>query len=78
MSQTSYGHGYRHLGIYAYRVRALLRMTQSPPSQLEQIEKLEQLRAMQLGMRIAVAQAVTVPGVGVDTAADLERARAHR
>jgi 3-deoxy-manno-octulosonate cytidylyltransferase (CMP-KDO synthetase) len=65
------------LGIYAYRVHALLRMTQSPPSELEQIEKLEQLRALQLGMRIAVAKAVELPGVGVDTAADLERARAR-
>jgi 3-deoxy-manno-octulosonate cytidylyltransferase (CMP-KDO synthetase) len=77
LSQTSYAHGFRHLGIYAYRVRALLRMTQSPPSELEQLEKLEQLRAMQLGMRIAVAKAVEVSGVGVDTAADLERARAQ-
>jgi 3-deoxy-manno-octulosonate cytidylyltransferase (CMP-KDO synthetase) len=78
MSQKSYAHAQRHLGIYAYRVRALLRMTQSEPSQLEQVEKLEQLRALQLGMRIAVAVAVEVPGVGVDTAADLERARTHR
>jgi len=77
MSQTSYAQGFRHLGIYAYRVNALLRLTQSPPSQLEKIERLEQLRALQLGMRIAVAQAVVVPGVGVDTAADLERARTH-
>jgi len=77
LSQTSYAHGFRHLGIYAYRVRALLRMTKSPPSQLEQIEKLEQLRALQLGMRIAVAKAIELPGVGVDTAADLERARAR-
>jgi 3-deoxy-manno-octulosonate cytidylyltransferase (CMP-KDO synthetase) len=78
MSQTSYAHGFRHVGIYAYRVRALMRMTQSPPSELEQTEKLEQLRAMQMGMRIVVAQATVVPGVGVDTAADLARARAHR
>ncbi len=77
MSQTSYGEGHRHLGIYAYRVRALLRLTQNPPSKLEQVEKLEQLRALQLGMRIVVAQAVEVPGVGVDTPGDLERARAR-
>jgi 3-deoxy-manno-octulosonate cytidylyltransferase (CMP-KDO synthetase) len=77
MSQTSYQQGYRHLGIYAYRVRALLRMTQSPLSNLEKMEKLEQLRPLQLGMRIIVAQAVVVPGVGVDTPADLERARAR-
>jgi 3-deoxy-manno-octulosonate cytidylyltransferase (CMP-KDO synthetase) len=78
MSQTSHAQGYRHLGIYAYRLNALLRMTRSAPSELEKIEKLEQLRALQLGMRIAVAQAVVVPGVGVDTSADLERARTHR
>lgn len=78
MSQQSFTHAHRHLGIYAYRVRALLKMTQSPPGELEQIEKLEQLRALQMGMRIVVAQAVIVPGVGVDTAADLERARGHR
>jgi 3-deoxy-manno-octulosonate cytidylyltransferase (CMP-KDO synthetase) len=75
LSQTSFAGAYRHLGIYAYRVSALLRMTQSPPGQLEQIERLEQLRALQMGMRIAVACAVVKPGVGVDTAADLERAR---
>jgi 3-deoxy-manno-octulosonate cytidylyltransferase (CMP-KDO synthetase) len=75
LSQTSYAHAQRHLGIYAYRVSALLRMTQAPPSSLEKIERLEQLRAMQIGMRIAVAQAVTLPGIGVDTAADLQRAR---
>jgi 3-deoxy-manno-octulosonate cytidylyltransferase (CMP-KDO synthetase) len=78
LSQTSYAQGFRHLGIYAYRVRALMRMTQSPPGELELIEKLEQLRALQLGMRIVVAQAAVVPGMGVDTAADLERARAQR
>jgi 3-deoxy-manno-octulosonate cytidylyltransferase (CMP-KDO synthetase) len=77
MSQTSYQQAHRHLGIYAYRVHALLRMTRSPPSNLEQVEKLEQLRAMQLGMRVVVAQAAVVPGVGVDTQADLERARAR-
>jgi 3-deoxy-manno-octulosonate cytidylyltransferase (CMP-KDO synthetase) len=76
-SQTKFEHAFRHLGIYAYRVGALLRMTRRPPSRLEQIEKLEQLRALQLGMRIAVAHAVVVPGVGVDTAADLERARSR-
>jgi len=75
MSQARFADAHRHLGIYAYRVRALLKMTQSPPSPLEQVEKLEQLRAMQLGMRIIVATAVVTPGVGVDTEADLVRAR---
>jgi len=78
LTQTSFADANRHLGIYAYRVRALTRLTQSGPGKLEQIEKLEQLRALQLGMRIAVAQAVVLPGVGVDTAADLERARSYR
>jgi 3-deoxy-manno-octulosonate cytidylyltransferase (CMP-KDO synthetase) len=75
MSQTKYDNALRHLGIYAYRVGALMRMTQSPPGVLEQIEKLEQLRALQLGMRILVAEAKILPGVGVDTPGDLERAR---
>ena len=77
LSQTSFVGAARHLGIYAYRARALLRMTQSPSSPLEQLEKLEQLRAMQMGMRIVVAPARVVPGVGVDTEADLARARAE-
>jgi 3-deoxy-manno-octulosonate cytidylyltransferase (CMP-KDO synthetase) len=75
MSQTHHESAMRHLGIYAYRVGALRRMTQSPPSALEQIEKLEQLRALQKGMRIVIAQAKILPGIGVDTPADLERAR---
>jgi len=65
----------RHLGIYAYRVSALLKITSLPPSELEQIEKLEQLRAMQAGLRIRVAPAGVQPGIGVDTPADLERIR---
>ncbi|HTE42253.1 MAG TPA: 3-deoxy-manno-octulosonate cytidylyltransferase [Steroidobacteraceae bacterium] len=75
LSQTYYEDALRHLGIYAYRVGALVRMTQSAPSPLEQLEKLEQLRALQMGMRILVAQAKVLPGVGVDTPDDLERAR---
>jgi 3-deoxy-manno-octulosonate cytidylyltransferase (CMP-KDO synthetase) len=78
LSQRSFAQSFRHLGIYAYRVRALLLMTQSPPGMLEQVEKLEQLRALQLGMRIVVAQACTVPGTGVDTPADLQLARSIR
>ncbi len=66
---------YRHLGIYAYRVAALLKLTRLPVATLEHIEKLEQLRALQAGMRIVVAQAATVPGPGIDTEEDLERAR---
>lgn len=65
----------RHLGIYAYRVSALLRLTQLPPASLELAECLEQLRALQAGMRIVVATAVTEPGLGVDTPHDIERIR---
>ena len=75
--QSSYAGAARHLGIYAYRVGALLRLTRLPVSSLEQIEKLEQLRALQAGMRIVVAAAVRVPGLGVDTAEELDRVQAQ-
>ena len=74
--QTSFTAAQRHLGIYAYRVGALQVLTALPVGELESIEKLEQLRAMQAGLRIAVATAAIVPGVGVDTEHDLERVRA--
>jgi 3-deoxy-manno-octulosonate cytidylyltransferase (CMP-KDO synthetase) len=64
----------RHIGIYAYRVRALRRLAALSPSRLEQIEKLEQLRALEDGMEIRVALAVERPLADVNTAADLERA----
>ncbi|HEY8017563.1 MAG TPA: 3-deoxy-manno-octulosonate cytidylyltransferase [Dongiaceae bacterium] len=66
---------YHHIGIYAYRRAALARFVQLPPGRLEQREKLEQLRALEAGMRIDVALVDMVP-FGVDTPADLERARA--
>lgn len=66
---------YHHIGIYAYRRAALEHFVALPPSPLEKREKLEQLRALEAGMRIDVALADTVP-LGVDTPADLERARA--
>lgn len=65
---------YHHIGIYAYRRSALQRFVSLRPSPLEQREKLEQLRALEDGMRIDVALVDTVP-LGVDTPADLERAR---
>jgi 3-deoxy-manno-octulosonate cytidylyltransferase (CMP-KDO synthetase) len=65
---------YHHIGIYAYRRVALERFVSLPPSHLELREKLEQLRALEDGMRIEVAIVDTVP-LGVDTPADLERAR---
>lgn len=66
---------YHHIGIYAYRRAALERFVSMTPSPLEQREKLEQLRALENGMRIDVAIVDTVP-LGVDTPDDLERARA--
>ncbi|MBY0613417.1 MAG: 3-deoxy-manno-octulosonate cytidylyltransferase [Beijerinckiaceae bacterium] len=65
---------YHHIGLYAYRRRALRRFVELPPSNLERREKLEQLRALEAGMRI---DAMIVGGVplGVDTPEDLERAR---
>lgn len=65
---------YHHIGIYAYRRFALERFISLPPSPLEKREKLEQLRAIEGGMRIDVAVVDTVP-LGVDTPADLDRAR---
>jgi len=72
-----YGEGplYHHIGLYAYRRRALERFVALPPSPLEQREKLEQLRALEAGMRIDVAIVGSAP-LGVDTPEDLARARA--
>ena len=70
------GPRYHHIGLYAYRRAALERFVALPPSPLEQQEKLEQLRALEAGMRIDVTIVDTVPR-GVDTPADLETARAH-
>ena len=61
----------RHIGIYAYRAGYLKSFAEMEPCQIEQLEKLEQLRAMWHGARIHVAVAKEVPGHGVDTEADL-------
>jgi 3-deoxy-manno-octulosonate cytidylyltransferase (CMP-KDO synthetase) len=66
---------YHHIGLYAYRRDALARFVKLPPSPLEQREKLEQLRALEAGMRIDVTIVGSVP-LGVDTPEDLETARA--
>lgn len=66
---------YHHIGIYAYRRAALARFVDLPSSALERRERLEQLRALEAGMRIDAARVDTVP-LGVDTPADLARARA--
>ncbi len=72
-----YGEGplYHHIGLYAYRRAALERFVKLPPSPLETREKLEQLRALEAGMRIDVAIVDTAP-LGVDTPEHLARARA--
>ena len=71
-----YGDGplFHHIGLYAYTRRALERFVSLPPSPLELRERLEQLRALEAGMRIHVGLVDTVP-LGVDTPPDLERAR---
>src|SRR5262245_9148881 len=66
---------YHHIGLYAYRRAVLARFVGLPPSPLERREKLEQLRALEAGMRIDVSLVASVP-LGVDTPEDLERARA--
>jgi 3-deoxy-manno-octulosonate cytidylyltransferase (CMP-KDO synthetase) len=72
-SQQDWRGSRRHIGIYAYRIGALRRLAASGPTPLEQIERLEQLRALQSGLAIAVAEAIEAPGPGVDNAADLAK-----
>jgi 3-deoxy-manno-octulosonate cytidylyltransferase (CMP-KDO synthetase) len=66
---------WRHIGIYGYRRAALAQFTAAPPSPLERREKLEQLRALELGLSIWVAVVDAAP-ISVDTPADLNAARA--
>ncbi len=74
---TLHGEGpvWRHIGLYGYRREALLRFHAAPPSPLERRERLEQLRAMELGLAIWAAVVDAAP-ISVDTPADLEAARA--
>jgi 3-deoxy-manno-octulosonate cytidylyltransferase (CMP-KDO synthetase) len=65
---------YHHIGLYAYRRAALARFVSLSQSQLEKREKLEQLRALEAGMRVDAEIVESVP-LGVDTPEDLERAR---
>jgi len=76
VSQKSFTGARRHVGIYGYRVAALLRLSALEPSPLERQEKLEQLRALENGFEIRVADSVEPPGPDVNTAADLERVSA--
>ena len=64
----------RHLGVYAYEAQWLLKMAALPPSPLEEIEKLEQLRALEAGVQIGAVTVENVVPIAIDTPADLERA----
>jgi 3-deoxy-manno-octulosonate cytidylyltransferase (CMP-KDO synthetase) len=66
---------WRHIGIYAYRVRSLLQFASWAPTPLELTEKLEQLRALEHGMHIHLVTLDEPPPAGVDTPQDLERIR---
>jgi 3-deoxy-manno-octulosonate cytidylyltransferase (CMP-KDO synthetase) len=73
---TAFAGAWRHIGIYAYRVRSLLQFAAWPPTPLETTEKLEQLRALEHGMHIHLVTLAHSPPAGVDTPEDLERVRA--
>ncbi|MDN3204679.1 3-deoxy-manno-octulosonate cytidylyltransferase [Algoriphagus sediminis] len=66
-------HYWKHLGIYAYRKEALLKLTSAPKSALEQVEMLEQLRAFDLGLKIKMVETSFQP-IAIDTQEDLEKA----
>ena len=72
-SQTNFAGARRHIGIYAYRVGALLRLAALAPTPLENAEKLEQLRALENGFEIRVAETIESPGPDVNTPEDVER-----
>lgn len=72
-SQQRFTHARRHVGIYAYRVGALLELASFRSTVLEESEKLEQLRALEEGLTIQVADALEPPGPDVNTAEDLDR-----
>jgi 3-deoxy-manno-octulosonate cytidylyltransferase (CMP-KDO synthetase) len=75
-SQRSFAGARRHIGLYAYRVAALKQLAALTPSPLEQRERLEQLRALENGLAIVVADATERPGPDVNTPQDLEAASA--
>ena len=68
---------WRHIGIYAYRVKTLNQLTKTNPSALEKVEKLEQLRALWHGMEIRVGVAAEALGPDVDTPEDLQAAEKY-
>lgn len=67
----------RHIGLYAYRAGGLRALSASPPCVLEQVEKLEQLRALWLGLKIIVEKAAEPPAPAVDTEEDLDKVRRY-
>ncbi len=73
--QLDLAHFTRHIGVYAYRVGALLRLAGLPPAPLELLERLEQLRALHHGLAIHVTRVPTAPPAGIDTPEDLRAAR---
>lgn len=74
--QWTSGHSWRHIGLYAFRAGFLRRFGDMPASELEQLEKLEQLRALSHGDKIHVGIASELPGPGVDTPAQLREVEA--
>lgn len=76
LSLPASGRWWRHVGLYAYRCGALAEFSRLPKGMLEEVECLEQLRALEAGWRIAVATSPVDIPAGVDTAEDLERVRA--
>lgn len=73
LSETEKSFCFKHIGIYGYRRRALLRLSRARPSALERIEKLEQLRALSMGIKIKVLE-TSYDSFGIDTPEDLSRA----
>jgi 3-deoxy-manno-octulosonate cytidylyltransferase (CMP-KDO synthetase) len=73
---SSFAGAWRHIGMYAYRVRSLLQFASWPPTPLEEAERLEQLRALENGMQIYLVTLSEAPPPGVDTPEDLTRVRA--
>jgi 3-deoxy-manno-octulosonate cytidylyltransferase (CMP-KDO synthetase) len=67
----------RHIGLYAYRAAGLKAISAAPPCALEETERLEQLRALWLGLKIIVANAVEPPSPHVDTPEDLDKIRRY-
>ncbi|MEM7280971.1 MAG: 3-deoxy-manno-octulosonate cytidylyltransferase [Pseudomonadota bacterium] len=75
LSQTNHQSAQRHIGLYAYRVASLIQLSRTPPCAWETLERLEQLRALWLGIEISVAESVEIPMPGVDNKEDLEQVR---